>query len=54
LYPVIYSMEDGIILDELCPMANTVSKKEIEAKGKKVLKLLEVMDREAKNRTIPR
>ena len=54
LYPVICSVEDGIILDELCPMANTVSKKEIEAKGRKVLKLLEVIDQEAKNRSILR
>ena len=54
LYPVIYSVEDGIVLDELCPKGNTVSKREIEAKGKKVLKLLEVIDHEAKNRSLLR
>jgi hypothetical protein len=51
---VIYSVEDGIISDELCPMGNTVSKKEKEAKGKKVLKLLEVIDQEARNRSLLR
>jgi Fe-S-cluster containining protein len=50
LYPVIYSVEDGIILDELCPMGDTISSRETKAKGKKVLKLLEVIDREARNR----
>jgi len=50
LYPVICSVEDGIIVDELCPMGNTVSKKEMEAKGKRVLKLLAVIDQEAQDR----
>jgi Fe-S-cluster containining protein len=53
LYPVICSVEDGIIVDELCPMGNTVSRKEIEEKGKEVLKLLAVIDREAQNRKKP-
>jgi hypothetical protein len=35
-------------------MGNTVSKKEKEAKGKKVLKLLEVIDQEARNRSLLR
>ena len=50
LYPVISSVEDGIIVDELCPMGNTVSKREEEAKGKKVVKLLALIDSEAQNR----
>lgn len=50
---MICSVEDGIIVDELCPMGNTVSRKEIEAKGKKVLKLLAVIDREAEDRKKP-
>ena len=53
LYPVICSVEDGIIVDELCPMGNTVSRKEIEEKGKEVLKLLAVIDREAEERKKP-
>jgi len=34
-------------------MGNTVSKKEIEEKGKEVLKLLAVIDREAQDRKKP-
>jgi Fe-S-cluster containining protein len=49
LYPVISSVEDGMIIDELCPMGNTVSRKEIEAKGKKVVKLLALVDQEAQD-----
>jgi Fe-S-cluster containining protein len=50
LYPVISEAEDTIILDELCPTRNTVTKKEMEAKGKGVLKLLKVIDKEAAKR----
>jgi len=50
---VICSVEDGIIVDELCPMGNTVSKKEIEANGRKVVKLLAIIDREAEDRKKP-
>jgi len=46
---VICSVEDGIIVDELCPMGNTVSRKEIEAKGRKVVKLLAIIDREVQD-----
>jgi len=53
LYPVISSVENGIIVDELCPMGNTVSKKEIEANGRKVVKLLAIIDREAQDRKKP-
>jgi Fe-S-cluster containining protein len=50
LYPVISSVEDGIIVDELCPMGKTVLEKEREVKGKKVVKLLALIDGEAQNR----
>jgi len=53
LYPVICSVEDGIIVDALCPMRNTVSKKEIEANGRKVVKLLAIIDHEAQDRKKP-
>jgi hypothetical protein len=46
---VISSVEDGIIVDELCPMGNTVSEKEKEAKGKRVVKLLAVIDQETQD-----
>jgi uncharacterized protein len=53
LYPVIVGVQDSIIVDELCPMGNTVSKKEIEAKGREVVKLLAIIDREAHDRKKP-
>lgn len=49
LYPVIHSLEDGIIVDDLCPMRSTVSNNETNAKGRKVLKLLDIIDFEAGN-----
>ena len=49
LYPVISSVEDGIIVDELCPMGNTVSEKEKEATGKKVVRFLAVIDQETQD-----
>jgi len=50
LYPVIISVEDGIIVDELCPMGVTVSKEEKEAKGRKIARLLARIDGEAQKR----
>lgn len=49
VYPVIFSEQEGIIVDDLCPMKNTVSKIEFERKGKKLMKLLERIDAEAIN-----
>lgn len=40
LYPVIYSTDEGVIIDELCPMRHTVSKRELKKKGKILLKHL--------------
>jgi Fe-S-cluster containining protein len=50
IYPVIYSEEDGVILDNLCPEKNTVSADELKRKGMKVVKLLDRMDSEAETR----
>lgn len=47
IYPVIYSEREGIVLDDLCPMKNTVSKIELERKGKKLMRLLQRIDAEA-------
>ncbi|NWG10928.1 YkgJ family cysteine cluster protein [Candidatus Bathyarchaeota archaeon] len=47
IYPVIYSEQYGIVVDDLCPMKNTVSGIEIKRKGKKVMKLLQKIDNEA-------
>jgi Fe-S-cluster containining protein len=50
IYPVIYSEQEGIVVDDLCPMKNTVSEKELKRKGKKVIKLLQKIDTEATSR----
>jgi len=50
IYPVIYSEEDGVIIDDLCPEKKTVSEEEREKKGKRVAKLLGRIDRETENR----
>jgi hypothetical protein len=47
VYPVIYSEQEGIVLDDLCPMKSTVSKIELKVEGKKLMKLLQRIDTEA-------
>ena len=49
-YPVVYSEQDGIILDDLCPMKNTVSETELRRKGNKVIELLQRIENEASTR----
>jgi len=51
VYPVVYSEEEGIIVDGLCPMKTTVTGAEMIRKGREVIRLLKTMDREAKERT---
>lgn len=46
IYPMIYSEEDGVIADELCPLSETVSEKEIELKAEKLRRLLREIDSE--------
>jgi Fe-S-cluster containining protein len=50
IYPVIYSEEEGVIIDDLCPESNTVSAKEVEHKTAKLKGLLQKIDNEAKKR----
>ena len=50
IYPVIYDEQEGIIVDDLCPMKSTVSEIEIKRKGKKVIEFLQRMDNEATSR----
>jgi Fe-S-cluster containining protein len=47
LYPVIYSVEDGVIVDDLCLVKDTISRDELKLKGRKVVKLLARIDLEA-------
>ena len=50
IYPIIYSEQEEIVVDGLCPMKNTVSEIELKGKGKKVVELLQRMDNEATSR----
>ena len=47
IYPVMCSKQEGIVMDDLCPMRNTVSKIELRRKGKKLIELLQRIDNEA-------
>ena len=46
LYPVVYSTDEGVVIDELCPMGETVSEHELRIKGRILLKLLKTMEKE--------
>ena len=50
LYPVIYDEARGIVVDNICPARRNWNEKKIDKKGKKVIKLLEKIDAEAKRR----
>jgi Fe-S-cluster containining protein len=50
IYPVVYDEEKGIVVDNICPAQSTVTEKQKAKRGKKVLKLLEKIDAEAKKR----
>jgi hypothetical protein len=51
IYPVVYSEDEArVLVDDLCPMGNTVSDIEIERKGKKLVRLLRRIDKEAAQR----
>jgi Fe-S-cluster containining protein len=54
VYPVIYDETKGIIVDQICPSHNSVTEKQKEKRGKKVLKLLETIDAEAEKRRCAR
>jgi Fe-S-cluster containining protein len=49
LYPVVYLANEGAIVDELCPMGQTISEHELRAKGKILDKLLKKIENESKH-----
>jgi Fe-S-cluster containining protein len=51
VYPVILDEETGIILDDICQSRNTITLEEKRIKGKKVIRLLEIIDAEASERS---
>lgn len=52
VYPVIVDEEKGIVLDSICEARNTITEQEKAVKGKRVVKLLEVIDSEAQKRRL--
>jgi len=48
LYPVVYLVNEGAMVDKLCPMGQTISEQEFRTKGKILDKLLKKMDNERK------
>jgi len=48
LYPVNLTAEGKIVVDEDCPDADTLTQSEIENKGQRLRRLLDVIDQEAK------
>ena len=54
IYPVMFDEDKGIVIDELCAARNTITEKQKEKRGAKVLKLLEKIDAEAKKRRFSR
>jgi Fe-S-cluster containining protein len=43
LYPVVYLVGEGIVIDELCPMGDTISEQELKTKGRTLINLLKTM-----------
>jgi hypothetical protein len=50
VYPVIQDEEKGIIVDSICPAQGSIDLSEKDRRGKRVLKLLEKIDHEARSR----
>jgi Fe-S-cluster containining protein len=48
IYPVILSAEGEVIVDKLCPEADTLTQEEIESKGQHLLQLLDMIDSEVR------
>jgi hypothetical protein len=52
IYPIL-SAEGGIIVDRLCPEADTLTQDEIKSKGRRLQRLLDKIDLEARESTRP-
>jgi uncharacterized protein len=52
VYPVILDEEKGIVVDEICHCVDSIGEREKELKGKKVVKLLKIIDCEAELRRL--
>lgn len=50
VYPVIVDEEKGIIIDSICESRDSITEQEKTVKGRRVIRLLEVIDAEATKR----
>ncbi len=50
VYPVIVDEDTGIILDDICQSRRSITQSEKNLKGKRVIRLLEIIDSEAQER----
>ncbi len=50
VYPVIHDEENGVIVDSICHAQETITEQDKIRKGKRVLNLLETIDKEAQER----
>ena len=46
IYPVVYLVNEGMVVDDICPMGQTISKHELMTKGKTLDNLLKKIDNE--------
>ena len=49
---MIYCEEEGVVVDNICPMQDTVQRAELRRKGSRVVKLLKEIDSEAEARRL--
>jgi Fe-S-cluster containining protein len=48
IYPVVYIINQGLGIDDLCPMGDTISPQEFLMKGKILIKILKKMEKDTK------
>ena len=51
IYPIIFDEDKGIVADTTCQARKSVTQQDKDRKGRKVLKLLKLLDKEAKQRS---
>jgi len=53
IYPIIYSIEEGVVVDNLCPLAATASRVEIDSNAERLMRLLKKIDSEVRKPKAP-
>ena len=50
LYPIVYLLGEGAVVDDFCPMGHTISEKELRTKARTLCTFIRKMDDEKKKR----